>query len=124
MKYTQLVLEDIPMLFIDVLIFSKILRVPRVAKVNMDSKTLGMQFLTTVLSIYKASSSLKSESKGFKEGAFMSFLRSLKAKQDWVPFADQLESRKLLNDIDFGNLTLRKGSFILGSDSLNNYANI
>ena len=50
-------------------------------------------------------------------------LVSMKARQGWIPFGRILEDRKLFQDIDFGNMDLKKKG-ILGTNALGGYESV
>ena len=55
-----------------------------------------------------------------KEDKLEYLLVCMKARQGWIPFGNILENRKLFEDIDFGNMELRKKG-MLGTNALGAY---
>ena len=60
-----------------------------------------MQLGSTTASILSATITLWIESKGLKEQFLEYVMLSVKAKQDWVPFGNQIKSREIKQDIDY-----------------------
>jgi hypothetical protein len=108
-KHTQLIFEDIIMLTLNALIFSKVLDVPIISEKNLKNTPFLMQVTTTIISFITTCFALYIESRGLEE-PFMEFIMtSVKAKQDWVPHGDKIRYAKIGQDIDFSRIEFKMG---------------
>ena len=75
---------------------------------------------TTCLSLYMTSAGLRFQSKAFKENSLEYTMVCLKAKQGWIPFGNIIQKRQLFNDLDLGEIALKKTG-IISSDVTGGY---
>ena len=110
------------MLVLDALVLTGIFSVPKITGKTFKASTLFMQLATTCLSLYLTLKELTSESEALMENKLEYMLVCLKAKQNWIPFGNLIEKRRIYSDINFGELEFKKpGKGMMGSNSLGGY---
>lgn len=104
------------MIVLDIFIYLGILRTPGV--LDFKGGVLAIQVLSTSLSITTALVGLWIESGGLKENFFEYIMLSVKAKQDWVPYGNQIKNRIIGQDIDYSLIEFK---IPLITDTLGSY---
>lgn len=90
------------MILLDVLIYTHAIKVPAIQDSQWkDSHILKMQLISTSASMFSALIAIKIESLGLREYFLEYLMLSVKAKQDWVPFGNQIKNREIRQDIDY-----------------------
>lgn len=74
---------------------------------------------STSASILSALLALKIEATGLKEYFLEYVMLSVKAKQDWVPFGNQIKNRDIMQDIDYSLIEFKIPGRI--TDSIGSY---
>lgn len=94
------------MLLLDLFIWIKLIEVEKL-KETMNISMFYRQVISTFLSVITTIAKLIVEKHGMKEKFLSYIMKSIKAKQDWVPYGEEFRNRGLDRDIDFSNLEFK-----------------
>lgn len=90
------------MLLFQFLIVFEIIQVPLLEEVSdWEGNLLFISGVSTLFSILTMIVTLQYESSGLKEHWLEYMMLSMKAKQDWVPFGDEIKHRTMDSDINY-----------------------
>lgn len=102
--YTQVLFEDLPMIFLQALICFEILKVPGLKNDILKSGSHTTLYWSIFMSIYSILTNFLSliiESRGLNEYWMEFIMLTMRAKQDWVPYGSKIMYKKIKHDIDY-----------------------